>query len=304
MSGSNRPAEEAGMTNAQVKDSEKESVQTYLQLIQDVISRMAGNSVNCKTWCVTIVSALFALSLEKGRPQAILVGFIPLALFCFLDAYYLSLEREFRNIYNSFIDDLHEGRDIEKKVYKLVPPNNCFAQHLHATFAQLRSFAILPFYGLILAALILAYFVGLRLTPAQTDSGAQPDKPPGVTRPLRAGRVRGAGRFRLAVLAVGATQGRAKSCASVPQPYWGFGGVAVGCGCGDVVGVGGLGLPRKVYWVEPESLLVTVTTRTLTVTFPPSGTPSFFGTLTSIESNDGPPTIVASCSPKKTRLTS
>src|SRR6185436_5494770 len=64
-------------------------------MIQSVISRMASNSASCKTWCVTLVTALFALAIDKNKPAAILIGLFPLALFCFLDAYYLSLERDF-----------------------------------------------------------------------------------------------------------------------------------------------------------------------------------------------------------------
>src|SRR5436305_10978591 len=56
---------------------ESESARAYLTLLQGVITRMAGNSTSCKTWCVTIVSAIFALALDKNKPQSILVGFLP-----------------------------------------------------------------------------------------------------------------------------------------------------------------------------------------------------------------------------------
>ncbi|MFY9261342.1 MAG: hypothetical protein WAO71_12645 [Gallionella sp.] len=37
----------------------------HLDLIQDVIKRMASNSFQLKTWTITIVSAILAMS-EKG----------------------------------------------------------------------------------------------------------------------------------------------------------------------------------------------------------------------------------------------
>jgi hypothetical protein len=75
--------------------AECEAVRAYLPMIQSVITRLAENSASCKTWCVTLVSALTVLAIDKGKPNAILVAFIPAGVLFFLDAYYLSLERDF-----------------------------------------------------------------------------------------------------------------------------------------------------------------------------------------------------------------
>lgn len=160
----------------------KESVRAYLTLIQDVISRMATNSASCKTWCVTLISALLVMVIDKGKPNAILLGLIPLALFCFLDAYYLSLEHDFRSIYRSFVGKLHDGTATGKDLYDLTPENDHFGQRMGALFKQVFSFSILPFYGIILVILLVVYFVVPPATPVVTATGVPNSGAPAETR--------------------------------------------------------------------------------------------------------------------------
>ncbi|WP_414544018.1 hypothetical protein [Nostoc sp. CCY0012] len=37
------------------------SVQSYLNILQGVIARMANNSASCKTWCISLVSAILVV---------------------------------------------------------------------------------------------------------------------------------------------------------------------------------------------------------------------------------------------------
>lgn len=85
------------------------SVQTHLGILQNVIVRMASNSTAAKTWCITIVSAILVVVADKKKPDYALLALIPLILFMALDAYYLAMEKGFRNAYNSFIRRLHAG---------------------------------------------------------------------------------------------------------------------------------------------------------------------------------------------------
>jgi hypothetical protein len=73
----------------------------HLQLIQGVISRLAGNSFSYKAWAITIVAALFALSAKEVKAQYLFVAIIPTIAFWGLDAYYLRQERLFRKLYDS-----------------------------------------------------------------------------------------------------------------------------------------------------------------------------------------------------------
>jgi hypothetical protein len=71
----------------------------HLEMIQDIVKRMANNSFLLKGWTVTLVSALFVLS-EVGKNQNfVLLAFLPALVFWGLDAY-LRQERLFRKLYD------------------------------------------------------------------------------------------------------------------------------------------------------------------------------------------------------------
>ncbi len=77
----------------------EESWVSHMGFIQGVITRMAQNSYLLKGWNVTLVAAIFALSLSLDSAILIGVAFLPTLVFAFLDAYYLRLERLFRALY-------------------------------------------------------------------------------------------------------------------------------------------------------------------------------------------------------------
>lgn len=83
-------------------------VQTHLGILQGVIQRMASNSASCKTWCITMVSAIIVVIADKGKPQYSLIAILPIFLFFLLDTYYLALEKGFRNSYNELIEKIHK----------------------------------------------------------------------------------------------------------------------------------------------------------------------------------------------------
>ena len=72
----------------------------HIQLIQDVISRMANNSFYMKGWSVTLVSALFALATNQATLQFALLALFPSISFWLLDSYFLRQERLFRKLYD------------------------------------------------------------------------------------------------------------------------------------------------------------------------------------------------------------
>ena len=124
-------------------DLDRPSVNTYLTFLQENIKRMASNSSSCKTWCITLLSALLVLSIDKEIYIAMKIVWFPLVLFFLLDSFYLSLEKNFRDIYNDFIKDADE-----KKLFKLTPPSGFFTRII-STILSFRSFSIWPFYGII-----------------------------------------------------------------------------------------------------------------------------------------------------------
>jgi hypothetical protein len=74
----------------------------YLDMLQSVISRMAGNQLTLRTWSVGLGTAVIGFAAAKdGHPTAALLALLPAAVFWILDAYYLALEREFRDLFNT-----------------------------------------------------------------------------------------------------------------------------------------------------------------------------------------------------------
>lgn len=129
------------------------SVQSYLAMLQGVITRMASNSANAKSWCVALVSAIVLIISDKGNPAYVWIASVPIVLFLFLDAYYLGLERLFRDAYNRFIRKLHEGTATIKDVFIIAPGGT--GAVLRATVAASLSLSIWPFYGLLVVMLLL-----------------------------------------------------------------------------------------------------------------------------------------------------
>ena len=79
----------------------------HLQMIQAVITRMAGNSFMVKGWTVTLVTALFALAAVDTNGFFVYVAYLPAVMFWALDAYFLRQERLFRKLY----DHVRQAKD-------------------------------------------------------------------------------------------------------------------------------------------------------------------------------------------------
>ena len=81
----------------------------HLEFIQNVITRMNSNSFLIKGWAITLVSALFALAAKDADFRYVVVTYIAIPLFWGLDGYYLSIERQYRGLYNEVC-----GKDVDK----------------------------------------------------------------------------------------------------------------------------------------------------------------------------------------------
>ncbi|MDA8622080.1 hypothetical protein N9L48_05465 [Psychrosphaera sp.] len=138
------------MTTEPIKiNPEAASIQTHLGILQNVIQRMASNSSACKTWCVTLVSAVLVIVADKGKPDYAYIALLPTIMFTTLDVYYLALEKAFRNAYNEFISKLHKRTLMEEDLYSVAPKGDMSNLQLQS----LKSFSVWGFY-LSLAVLI------------------------------------------------------------------------------------------------------------------------------------------------------
>ncbi|AIF68432.1 hypothetical protein GZ22_18590 (plasmid) [Terribacillus saccharophilus] len=79
---------------------ESESKIRYLEMIQNVINRMASNSFLLKGWTVTIVAGLFVFANTREMDSNyILIGLIPAIFFWILDGFFIHQEKLFRKLY-------------------------------------------------------------------------------------------------------------------------------------------------------------------------------------------------------------
>ncbi|WQZ27038.1 hypothetical protein E5P96_06710 [Helicobacter pylori] len=68
-----------------------------LKILQGVINRMAQNSLECKKWTLALAVGVLSLKIEAiSHLYELCVLGVLLACFYLLDAYYLMLERLFR----------------------------------------------------------------------------------------------------------------------------------------------------------------------------------------------------------------
>ncbi len=135
---------------------ESSAVQNYLSILQGVINRMASNSAGCKTWCITLVSAIIVIIAGKSNYFYIWAALVPILLFFFLDAYYLGLEQRFRDSYNIFIKKLHTGDARIEDIF-IINPGKGVCSTITATIKAMFSLSVIPFYILLVLMLYIVY---------------------------------------------------------------------------------------------------------------------------------------------------
>ncbi len=121
----------------------------HLELIQNLITRMASNSFLLKGWTVTIVSAIFVLAQKDSNNLFLLVAIFPIIAFWMLDSFFLRQERLFRRLYDQVrkldevnIDFSMDTSGYEKSVQNW--PRTAFSKTL------------LIFYGVVIIAVFIA----------------------------------------------------------------------------------------------------------------------------------------------------
>ncbi|MFT3932111.1 MAG: hypothetical protein QM726_00735 [Chitinophagaceae bacterium] len=135
-----------------------ENLHKELDLIQDQITRMSGNSFLVKGWTMTLMSALTAFGKETilNSKGGIIYLFMMLAIlipFWWLDAFFLRQERLFRKVYERAILDPDAANRIR---YDLRPHEKINEVHpiRHLMIKSIISWFYLPFLLLIIAGII------------------------------------------------------------------------------------------------------------------------------------------------------
>jgi len=133
------------------------AVQVHLGILQNIVSRMANNSASCKTWCITLVSAILVAIADKAEPDYAWIAVLPVLLFGVLDAYYLGQERAFRTSYNSFVAKIHSGQATTHDLFQVKPATD--SSVVRDSIQAISSFAVYPFYLTLFIMIVLTRLV-------------------------------------------------------------------------------------------------------------------------------------------------
>ena len=137
------------------KESLKEYLLKEIDIIQDIVKRMAFNSFMIKGWAITLIVVALLL---KGAKYQILIAFIPLLVFWFLDAYFLWQERMYRKLYEWVI---HNRLKTDEYLFDMNAYR--FKNEVQSKFRVMFSITLGWFYGC-LAILIIIYGLILFVT--------------------------------------------------------------------------------------------------------------------------------------------
>ncbi len=113
-----------------------------LKILQGVINRMAKNSLECKKWTLALVVGVLSLKIEAISHLYGVLGVL-LACFYLLDAYYLMLERLFREQYKWLIKNRLKT---DERLFEVFPAHQTCRFALY--FCAMLSFSLFPYWAL------------------------------------------------------------------------------------------------------------------------------------------------------------
>lgn len=124
----------------------------HLEFLQNVITRMNFNSFLIKGWTITLVSALFALSAKDANVNYVLVAYIAIPVFWVLDGFYISQERQYRDLYKVVATKTEAEIDFNMDA-------TSFCKGDRTWLAGIFSKTIIPFYGISIATTLTILFL-------------------------------------------------------------------------------------------------------------------------------------------------
>lgn len=83
----------------------------HLEFIQNIITRMNSNSFMIKGWAVTLISAILIFADKSNEKGYLIVPLLATILFFMLDAYYLCMEKKYRELYNKVVKQSEDDID-------------------------------------------------------------------------------------------------------------------------------------------------------------------------------------------------
>ena len=124
----------------------------YLEAIQRIIDRLSNTSFILKGWAVSLVAGLTALAASGTNQGYVLIAYIPIAVFWFLDAFFLMMERQYRDLFK-------ENTDLSQELefFSIKRQKGGIDLYARAFFSITMLLTYIP---LIAATIIIMFFVG------------------------------------------------------------------------------------------------------------------------------------------------
>ena len=116
----------------------------HLEMITAIIERMGKNSFQLKSWAMTLVSIIGALSAKDADKGFFILAFIPLIGFWIIDSFYLQIERKYSCLYERVVKTKEE--DVDFSMNTDIIQNNDIKLRYWKCFFSKTEFS---FYGLI-----------------------------------------------------------------------------------------------------------------------------------------------------------
>ena len=123
----------------------------HLEFIQNIITRLSGNSFVIKGWSVTLVCALFGLAADKANIKFAIIAYLPIIIFWGLDGFFLSQEKQYRELFKKVASTPEDKID-----FSLDPSEFCrerLTWHICA-FSK----TLLPFHGTLFLVVCITMF--------------------------------------------------------------------------------------------------------------------------------------------------
>lgn len=133
---------------------ESPAVLKHLEFLQNIISRLSNKSASCKTWAITLTSAILVISLDECSIP-IWIFLLPVSIMYFLDSFYLGLERNFIKIFNQFVKKMHNGNIEKTNIFEIKSRKSNFFQQLWLSLSQIFRYSTLMFYIPFITIIIL-----------------------------------------------------------------------------------------------------------------------------------------------------
>jgi uncharacterized membrane protein YozB (DUF420 family) len=123
----------------------------HLDMIQAIVNRLSSNAFVFKGWAATVIAGISAFAAKDTSRRIMLVALLATILFWLSDAYYLSLERRYRDLYDHVAKVPEDKIDFSMKLLD----NHKYRAWLKAMYSEI----LIVFYGLAAVLIIVAYWL-------------------------------------------------------------------------------------------------------------------------------------------------